>query len=119
MNERRAGNGWVKKFSCAFRGVLVGSKGNKTNSFFIHVPAAIGVFLVGMWRGLTKVELTILVLCIALVFVSELFNSGLESLAKAVTSDDNPYVRDALDIASGAVLVASLFAVMIGIVMIV
>lgn len=60
-----------------------------------------------------------LMLCVALVVVSELFNSSLESLARAVTKAEDPNVRDSLDIASGADLVASMFAVVVGVILIV
>ena len=45
---------------------------------------------------------------------AELFNSALEQLAKAITKEEDPHVRNGLDIASGAVLVAAIGAAVIG-----
>jgi diacylglycerol kinase len=43
-----------------------------------------------------------------------MFNSAFEKLARAITNDHDPEIRDALDIASGAVLLASLGAAAVG-----
>ena len=48
------------------------------------------------------------------VAVAETFNTAIESLARAVDTQFHPRLRDALDIASAAVLLASGTAVMIG-----
>lgn len=57
-----------------------------------------------------------LTLCVGSVLAAELFNSALERLAKAITVEDNEHLRIALNIASGAVLTASLFAASVGLV---
>jgi diacylglycerol kinase len=46
---------------------------------------------------------------------AELFNSAIEHLAQAITADHDDHLRDALDISSGAVLVASLGAAAVGV----
>jgi diacylglycerol kinase len=53
-------------------------------------------------------------LCVIVVLVAELFNTALEELAKAVDPASNPHIRDALDVASTAVLVAALGSVALG-----
>ena len=55
-----------------------------------------------------------LLLCIALVLSLELLNSAIESLANAVDPSHNHDIGKALDIASGAVLTASLDAAVVG-----
>lgn len=124
---------WRRKFQCAWRGVRLGVLGSATasarqidgqsstgefgghrNSFLVHAPAAAVVLAGGLWCGLTSLELGVLVLCIGLVMVAELLNSGLEFLSRAITSESNEHVRSALDVAGGAVLVASLFATVAG-----
>ena len=49
-----------------------------------------------------------------MVLAAEMFNSALESLARAITDRPHPLVRDALDIASAAVLVTALGAAAVG-----
>jgi diacylglycerol kinase len=62
----------------------------------------------------TTIEWCVIVLCITVVLSAELFNAALETIAKAVTAEYDPRVRDALDIAAAAVLVAALGSVVIG-----
>ena len=64
--------------------------------------------------GLSLVEWCLIVLCIAGVLAAEMFNSALESMAKAITSENNPHVGRSLDIGSAAVLTASIGAATVG-----
>ena len=104
---------WHKKFSCALRGLLVGVRGQ--NSFYVHIPAMIAVIGLAIWLQLTLIQWSILFVCITMVIAAELFNTAIEHLAKVVAQENNPQIRNALDTASGAVLVASLGAAIVGI----
>ena len=110
---RKTASTWSKKFRHAFRGLRIGSRGQ--NSFLVHIPVACFVLAAAIQLHVSPLEWCILVLCIASVIGAELFNTAIEHLAKAVTKEFNPHVRDALDIASAAVLVVSLGAAVIGI----
>lgn len=117
MNEPTPNNStmlkrWRRKFACAFRGLAVGMRGQ--SSFSIHIPAILAVLAVGAWLGISLVEWLLVIVCITVVISAELFNSAMEQLAKAITKEQHPQIRDALDIASGAVLAASLGAAVIG-----
>jgi diacylglycerol kinase len=103
---------WFRKFACAFRGIVVGIR--EQNSFYVHIPVAIGVILTAWWLDVSRVEWCLLLLCIAGVVTCELFNSAIEHLAKSITREENPHLRDALDAASGAVLVAAMAAAGVG-----
>lgn len=104
---------WRWKFACALRGVVRGIRGQ--NSFYVHLPAAVVVVAVAAWVGVSHAEWLVLVLAITVVLSAELFNSAIEHLARAVTRDEHPEVRDALDIASGAVLAAAVGASAVGV----
>ena len=114
MNSSFHNQSWVGKFQRAFRGIAVGIRGGRTNSFQIHMPVAIVVVVAGLLMRLPRNEFVVLVICIGLVLTAELFNSCLEKLSRAITQDSNENIRDALDIASGAVLVVSLMAALVG-----
>jgi diacylglycerol kinase len=60
------------------------------------------------------VEWGLLVAAIGMVMVAEIFNTAIESLSRAVDTQFRPRLRDALDIASAAVLIAAGTAVVIG-----
>jgi diacylglycerol kinase len=94
------------------RGVVVAF--TEEDSFAVHVPAAVAVLAVGLSWGVGKLSFSLLLLCVAVVLTAELFNSAIERLASAVTKEEHPAVRDALDMAAGAVLVVSLGVAAVG-----
>jgi diacylglycerol kinase len=104
---------WRRKFHCAFRGVKRGMRGE--SSFFVHVFAAAAVVVTAAAFEADRYEWCLLGLCITLVFTAEMFNCAIEHLGKAVDKNFNPHLRDALDIAGGAVLLASIGAAALGI----
>ena len=108
---------WQWKFACAARGIVAGMRGQ--NSFFVHIPAAIVACGLAAWLDVTEAEWLALVLSITLVISAELMNSAIEHLARAVTRDEHPELRDALDIASGAVLATAIGASVVGVMVLV
>lgn len=84
------------------------------SSFAVQFAAAVAVAVIFAWWGVTTVEWCLLALCITVVLAAEAFNTALEHLARAITREHNPQVRDALDVAAGAVLIASLGASVVG-----
>ncbi len=74
------------------------------------------VILAGIIVQLSKTEWLFMALAIVIVFISELFNTALERLADKVESKFDSTIGAVKDYASAAVLVASLFAVVVGLV---
>lgn len=103
---------WIDKFRCAFRGAVLGVHGQ--SSFLVHLCMAVVVVGVGLMLRVDFGEWCLLVLCIVGVLTAELFNSALESMARAITHEQNPHLGGALDIASAAVLFASFGSAVIG-----
>lgn len=105
---------WYTMFRDAFRGIREGVLGER--SFAVHLPVAAAVIAAAVFFQVSAIEWLVLVLCITLVITAELLNSALERMAKAVTQERNVHVGAALDIAAGAVLAASIGAVICGLV---
>jgi diacylglycerol kinase len=103
---------WFRKFRDAFRGVKEGVRGQ--SSFFVHFAVAAAVIVAGLVLRVDRYEWCLLMLCIAGVMTAELFNSALESMARAITHELDPHLGNALDIGSAAVLVASIGASIVG-----
>jgi len=103
---------WYTMFRDAFRGVREGMLGER--SFAVHLPMAAAVIAAATFFRVSAVEWLVLILCITLVMTAELLNSALERMAKAVTQERNVHVGAALDIAAGAVLIASIGAAVCG-----
>jgi diacylglycerol kinase len=59
-------------------------------------------------------EWCLLLGCIGLVLTAELFNSAVETIYHGLDESTQPRVRHSLDIAAGAVLLASITAAVIG-----
>jgi diacylglycerol kinase (ATP) len=105
---------WLTMFRDAFRGI--GLAVTSERSFKVHLPMALAVIALGFFFKVSTHEWLVLVLCIALVMTTELVNTGIERLAKAVTKEHNEHVRAALDISAGAVLTAAIGAVVCGLI---
>jgi len=103
---------WWGKFRNAFRGLAVGMWGQ--NSFAVHLPLAVAVVICGWWLRVSLVQWGLLILSITTVLAAELFNSALESMAKAVDLNENPHLGNALDISSAAVLISAIGAATVG-----
>ncbi len=103
---------WAEKFRDAFRGVKAGVRGQ--SSFFVHFFAAAAVIVAGIVLSVNLIEWCLLLLCIAGVLTTEMLNSALESMAKAITGESDPHLGNSLDIGSAAVLTASLGASLVG-----
>ncbi len=103
---------WPVKFRDALRGLKAGVRGQ--SSFFVHFFSAAAVIVAGYVLTLALWEWCALLLCIFGVLTAEMFNSALESMAKAITGESDPHLGNSLDIGSAAVLVASIGAMIVG-----
>lgn len=103
---------WPEKFRDAFRGVKQGVRGQ--SSFFVHFFVAAAVVMTAAILGMELTKWCLLLLCITIVLTAEMFNSALESLAKAVTHRPDAHVGRALNIGSAAVLIAAIGASVVG-----
>ena len=89
-------------------------RGGRTNSFLVHIPTGLFVILMGVLIPVSRMELLLLIVCVGMVISAELFNSALERLAESITDQVRAEIRDALDIASGAVLAICVCVSMVG-----
>jgi diacylglycerol kinase len=104
--------GWSAKFRCAFRGLGLGLR--EQSSFRVHAAAAVAVTIAGTLLRVSLTEWCLLVLCITIVMVAEMFNTALEWMARAVDRRENPRIGASLDVASAAVLLGALGASIVG-----
>lgn len=103
---------WSRKFADAFRGLWRAVR--TQSSFAVHLWVAAAVVTAGALFRVSAGEWCLLTLAIGLVLSTEIFNTAIESLARAPGSRRHPRFRDALDMASAAVLVAAITAVVVG-----
>lgn len=103
---------WREKFRAAFRGVKLGIRGH--SSFSVHFFFTALVLAAAVALGCSLIEWCLLLGCIGLVLTAELLNSAVEVLFRGLDEATRSRAWPALDIAAGAVLLASVFAAVIG-----
>ena len=112
MHSRFRPHSWKNKFSDALRGLQRALR--TQSSFAVHLLIACFAVVAAALLRVTTVEWGLLIAAIGMVMVAEILNTAIESLARAVDTQFHPRLRDALDIASAAVLIAAGTAVFIG-----
>lgn len=103
---------WRDKFGEALRGWRLGARGQ--SSFAVHGFFAILAIGMAIVLRCTWVEWCLVALCIGGVLTAELVNSSIELLFRGLTQESRDRVFGCLDIAAGAVLMASATAVVVG-----
>ena len=82
----------------------------------IHLWAAETIIIAGLIFGLSRMEWCMIILCIGGVFMAEGFNTAIERVCDKVSPEKNPLIKDAKDIAAGAVLLFVLATVAVGLI---
>jgi len=101
-------------FKYAFEGIISTIK--EERNMFIHFLISIIVVIAGFYVRLSLNEWLICLLLFALVFSLELINTAIENTVDLVTTKKNKKAKIAKDAAAGAVLIAAIFASIIGII---
>lgn len=102
----------IDSFRHALRGLMDALTAQR--NLRIHLAVTTVVAAVGLWLGLDAQQWVALVLAVGLVWVAELFNTALEALVDLASPQRQPLARLAKDISAGAVLIAALAAVLVG-----
>jgi diacylglycerol kinase len=101
-----------KSFRFAIHGLLLLLK-NEHNSR-IHLLAAIVAILAGIIMKLNIYEWSLLAIVIGIVFLTELLNSSIESLADHINPEWNEIIGRAKDYSAAAVLISAIVAIIVG-----
>jgi diacylglycerol kinase (ATP) len=112
MNEPLRPKGFAGSLNCAIEGVLWAVKTQR--HMLVHLLAAVTVLVGALALRLTLIEFALLALAIILVLFAELVNTALEVVVDLVSPEFHPLARRAKDVAAGAVLVASIGALIMG-----
>ena len=104
--------GRLQSFRHAFSGVwrVLRTQPNA----WIHAAATVVVVGMGFGFQVTAFEWACLILATMAVWTAEAVNTALELLGDALSADFHPLVGKAKDVAAGAVLIAAVGAVVVG-----
>jgi diacylglycerol kinase len=81
---------------------------------WIHSLVAAVVIALGVWLELEPGDWAILVLTIAMVFTAEFINTAIEAVVDLASPVQHPLAKVGKDVGAGAVLVAALAAIVVG-----
>jgi len=102
----------IAAFGHAFRGW--GHVLRTQHNAWIHSVIATAVIALGLWIGLPPRDWAIIVLTIAMVFTAEFINTAIEAVVDLASPVHHPLAKVGKDVGAGAVLVAALAGVVIG-----
>ncbi len=103
----------ILSFKYAINGIWTAFKDEPHLKF--HFSVAFAVVILSIMLKLTREDWAIIVLTIGMVIGLELTNTAIEEIVNSFTPDTHPAAKKAKDVAAGAVLIASVTAVIIGI----
>ena len=106
-------NGRLRSFGHAFRGlkVLLQTQHNAR----IHAAATLLVLAAGALFGISPVEWALVALAVASVWTAEALNTAIEFLVDLASPELHPLAAKAKDVAAGAVLVAAIGSLIVGV----
>ena len=107
---------FFKAFVYAWQGVLHAVKTQR--NFRFHIVAAVYVTVFSFFYGFTRNEYVLLMLTFSTVVSAELINTAIEAAVDLCSPEQHNLAKVAKDAAAGAVLVAAIFAVVVGVLLI-
>jgi diacylglycerol kinase len=112
---RPAASGWaafIASFGHAFSGLRHVLRTQRNAR--VHAVLALLAITAGMLLRISAVEFALIFVAISSVFIAEMFNTALEACVDLVSPQLHPLAKVAKDVAAGAVLVAAMLALIIG-----
>ena len=105
--------GRIRSFRHAFNGIFRMLRCQ--HNAWIHLALTVVVVGAGFFFQLTARDWCWIILAIAIVWTAEALNTAFEFLADAASPEFHPLVRDAKDVAAGAVLITAIASAVIAI----
>lgn len=102
----------IDSFKYAINGLGLLLK-NEHNSR-IHLLVAIAAISLGIILKISLTEWCLIFILIGIVFLTELLNSSLETLADIVKPERNEHIRRVKDYAAAAVFISAIISVIVG-----
>lgn len=101
-------------FKFAIEGVKTAYK--EEQNLRIHTCIAIIVIILGLVLKISYLEWFICLILIGLVLMAEFFNTAFENIVDMITTDINPFAKNAKDMASSGVLAMAVIAAAVGLI---
>jgi diacylglycerol kinase len=108
-----AKHNFLRRVGYGLRGIKVSFVEEQNLPVHLVIAASAGVG--GFFADMSVERWCLFALCVAIAIMAELFNTAIERLSRAITDDYHPEIRDALDMASGAVFIVAVGAAIVGV----
>ncbi len=82
-------------------------------SMLLHFMATVLCVTLGAIFGIDAMEWMIVIMCLAIIMIVELFNTAIEAVVDMVTLEVNPLAKIAKDCGSAAAFVASIISTIV------
>lgn len=86
------------------------------HNFRIHLTLGLLTIILGYYFGLSRYEWILTLASIGSVLILEVINTSIERICNLISSEHNPEIKIIKDLASFAVLLASMTALLIGLI---
>ncbi len=107
----------VKSFGYAFEGIRLGLSVDQ--NLRIHSFVGIFVIILSLFLRLPKSEFFLVVLAVFFVWFAELINTAIEEMTNLIVQEHRKEAKIAKDVAAAAVLLSAVYAIIMGIVIII
>lgn len=107
------GQGLLRRLGYARNGIVVAFR--RERSMRTHGAAVVAVMLFLAITGAPALWWALVGLAVGLVLVAEMVNTAIEALADLLHPGQHPEIGVAKDVAAGAVLVATIVAIVVGV----
>lgn len=102
----------IDSFNYAIEGIIYSVRTQRNMRF--HMFITIGVLLAAFFFNVSRLELLILTITIAMVIMAEMVNTAIEAAIDATTNYYHPLAKIAKNVAAGAVLITAINAIVVG-----
>lgn len=106
--------GRVRSFRHAIAGILRMIRCQ--HNAWIHAAVTVVVLVAALLLRVSAADWCWIILAISIVWTAEALNTAFEFLADAASPEFHPLVKDAKDVAAGAVLITAIAAAIIGVI---
>ena len=110
-NNKKLTLGRIRSFKYAFKGLLhlIRAEPNAR----IHAIAAIAVIIGGYYFDIDKSEWLAVILCIGIVFTTEIINTTIENICDYISPTYHHKIKVIKDLAAAAVLISAFMSVIV------
>lgn len=102
---------FIRSVNVAIEGIIYTFKHERNMK--IHYLASFLVLIASLFFNFSKIEFVLLLGAITLVVICEMLNTAIEKAVDVATSEYNPLAKIAKDVAAGAVLVSTMYSLIV------